>query len=459
MTVHGDRAVVLGGSMAGLLAARVLADAYAEVVVVERDALPGTPTHRRGVPQSRHIHGLLAGGQQALEELFAGFTAELAARGAPTGDMLRDVRVCFGGHWLRPGPSGLVAVQASRPLLETCLRDRVRSLPGVQLLESCDVVGPVATPDGGRVTGARVVPRRDESAEQTLKADLVVDATGRGSRAPVWLDRLGVTRPPEEQVRVDVRYASATFRLGREQLGGALGLIQAATPRHPRGGAVALTEGGQGIVTLYGMLGDRPPTDHRGFLAFANTLQHPDLADVLRSAEPLTEPAPFRIPMTVRRHYERLRRFPEGLLVLGDAACTFNPVYGQGMSVAALEALALRDHLRRRGTAQPSLFFSDVARIVDVPWAMATGGDLAFSGVAGRRSLGTRLLGGYLSALLGAAARDDDLGRAFVRVAGLVDPPQDLLQPRRVLRVAASRLRPARSSGVPSGAARPPVPG
>ena len=192
----GDRAVVLGGSMAGLLAARVLADAYPEVVVVERDELPDAPAHRRGVPQSRHIHGLLARGQQALEELFEGLTADLVARGAPAGDMLEHVRLYFGGHRLQPGDSGLLALQASRPLLEAALRARVRALPSVEFMDRCDVAGLTSTSGGGRVTGARVVRRLDGSAEQILPADLVVDATGRGSRTPAWLKRgSGCTRP------------------------------------------------------------------------------------------------------------------------------------------------------------------------------------------------------------------------------------------------------------------------
>src|SRR5687768_16251123 len=159
MDRRDGRAVVLGASVAGLLAARVLADAYAEVVVVERDELPDGAVHRRGVPQSRHIHGLLAGGQQALEELFDGLTAGLADRGAPAGDMLQDVQVCFGGHRLRPGPSGLLALQASRPMLEATLRARVRTLPSVSFMDRCDVTGLSTSSDGGRVTGARVVRR------------------------------------------------------------------------------------------------------------------------------------------------------------------------------------------------------------------------------------------------------------------------------------------------------------
>jgi 2-polyprenyl-6-methoxyphenol hydroxylase-like FAD-dependent oxidoreductase len=450
MDPRGDRAVVLGGSMAGLLAARVLADAYAEVVVVERDELAQGAAHRRGVPQSRHIHGLLAGGQQALEELFDGLTAELVDLGAPAGDILEHLRAYFGGHRLRPGPSGLLALQASRPMLEASLRARVRTLPSVDFMDRCDVAGLTTTSDGGRVTGARVVRRLDGSAEQTLTADLVVDATGRGSRTPTWLEMLGYPRPPVDRVQVGIGYASRTYRLVPGLLDGHLGILNAPTPDYPRGGALAAIENGRFLVTLFGILGDHPPTDPAGFADFAATLQFPDVGDVMRDAEPLDEPVPFRHPASVRHRYERLSAFPEGLLVMGDAVCTFNPVYGQGMSVAALQALALRAHLRQYGTPRPVRFFREIGRIVDVPWDMATGGDLAFPEVVGRRTTRMRLLNGYLAKLLAGAAHDPRLGRAFLRVAGLVDPPQALLAPGVAVR--ALRPRPRRSGPARIGA-------
>ena len=185
----GDRAVVIGASMAGLLAARVLADSYGQVTVIDRDELPETPTHRRGVPHGRHIHALAARGQQVLEELFPGLTAELVADGAPAGDMLTDARFYLSGHRLRQAHTGLMLLCASRPFLEGHVRARVRALPNVRFLDRCDVVGLATTPDGRRVTGVRVLRRADGSAEELLGADLVVDASGRGSRTPAWLER------------------------------------------------------------------------------------------------------------------------------------------------------------------------------------------------------------------------------------------------------------------------------
>jgi 2-polyprenyl-6-methoxyphenol hydroxylase-like FAD-dependent oxidoreductase len=442
-TQVGDRAVVLGASLGGLLAARVLADAYGRVTVIDRDELPEASTHRRGVPHARHVHGLLARGQQGLEELFPGLTAELVAHGAPAGDMLANARLYFSGHRLRQAHTGLVVLCASRPFLEGHVRARIRALANVTFLDRCDIVGLATTPNGRRVAGARVLRRADGSAEEVLSADLVVDATGRGSRTPVWLDALGYARPGVEQVRIGLGYATRTYRLRRDALGGDLAVLHAATPEHPRAGALQVLEGDRWMLTLAGILGDHPPTDPDGFLDFARSLRFPDIYETVRDAEPLDDPVPFRFPASVRHRYERLTRFPDGLLVMGDAVCSFNPIYGQGMSVAALEALVLRRHLERGIEPQPHRFFRDIARVVDVPWDIAVGGDLIFPGVQGRRTAKVRLVSAYLARLHAAAVYDASLASAFVRVAGLVARPGSLLRPDVALRVLRASLPPA----------------
>ena len=431
----GERAVVLGASMAGLLAAKVLSDSYGQVTVIDRDELPEASTHRRGVPHGRHIHGLLARGQQALEELFPGLTAELVAHGVPAGDMQADTRLFFSGHRLRQAPAGLVVLCASRPVLEGRVRARVRALPNVRLVDRCDVVGLATTPDRRRVTGARLLRRADGSAEEALGADLVVDATGRGARTPAWLEALGYPRPEREQVRVGLGYASRIYRLPPDALGGDLAVLHAATPRHPRAGALQVLEGDRWMVTLAGILGDHPPTDPVGFLDFARSLRFPDIYQAVRDAEPLDDPVAFRFPASVRHRYEKLDRFPGGLLVMGDAVASFNPIYGQGMSVAALEALALRRHLERGTAPRPRNWFRELARVVDVPWDIAAGGDLVFPGVQVRRTAKVRLVNAYLARLHAAAAHDADLAGAFLRVAGLVAPPGSLLRPGVAARV------------------------
>jgi flavin-dependent dehydrogenase len=202
-------------------------------------------------------------------------------------------------------------------------------------------------------------------------------------------------------------------------------------------------EGGRWLVTLGGILGDHPPLDPDGFLDFARSLRFPDIYETVRDAEPLDDPVSFRFPASVRHRYERLDRFPGGLLVVGDAVSSFNPVYGQGMSVAALEALALRRHLERGIAPRPRRFLRDLARVVDVPWDMAAGGDLVFPGVQGRRTLKVRLVSGYLARLHAAAAHDASLAGAFVRVAGLIARPESLLRPDVAVRVLRGSLHPA----------------
>jgi 2-polyprenyl-6-methoxyphenol hydroxylase-like FAD-dependent oxidoreductase len=446
----GDHAVVLGASMAGLLAARVLADAYAAVTVVDRDALPVTSRPRRGVPQDRHGHVLLARGQQALEELFPGITAELVAQGVPAGDLLGQTRWYLGGGRLRQADSGQTFLFASRPFLEGAVRARVRALPNVSFAERCDILGLATTTDRRRVIGARVLRRADGSAGEVLRADLVIDATGRGSRLPVWLDELGYHRPAEERVRIGVGYASRIYRARPGALGGDMAILCAPTPEHPRGGGLAVVEGDRYLLTLIGVLGDYPPTDAEGFLGFAHSLHVPDIYQVIRDAQPLEDPVAFRFPAGVRRRYERLARTPEGLLVIGDAVCSFNPSYGQGMTVAALQALTLRRHLRRGITPQSRRFLRDVARVVDTPWEMAVGGDLAFPKVEGRRTLKFKFVNAYLPRLQAAAVQDASLATAFVRVAGLVDRPEALLRPGVALRVLRRTRRrpPARTAPV-----------
>ena len=428
------RAIVLGGSMAGLLAARVLAESFEEVLVVDRDELTGVTTARRGVPQGRHVHGLLARGQQILEELFPGFTADAMASGIPTGD-LGELRWFFGAGRLQPATTGLICISASRPLLEAQVRTRVGALPNVRLVERTDIVGITASDGNGRITGALIHRQGEETPEQ-LQADLVLDATGRGSRTPLWLAELGYERPSEEQVKIDVSYTSKLFRLPDESvLSGDLSINPVATPVTPRGAFLSRIEDGKIAVSLYGMVGESAPTDSEGFLAFAKSLAVQDVYDVLQHAEPLGDAHLYRYQASVRRRYEHLARFPQGYLVLGDAACSFNPVYGQGMTVAAMEATALREHLAG-GQPDAADFHRAIAEVIDVCWQTSVSGDLSYPQVEGPRPPEVEMANAYIAQLHAAATLDGELTRRFMRVAGLADPPSVLMTPDTMERVS-----------------------
>jgi 2-polyprenyl-6-methoxyphenol hydroxylase-like FAD-dependent oxidoreductase len=434
----GKHAVVLGASMAGLAATRVLADAYERVTVLERDALPATAAHRKGVPQSHHAHGLLARGREVLEELFPGLTDELVARGALYGDVQLQGRWSNEGVRLCQAPSGLNGLSVSRPLLEGQVRRRLAALSGVRIVDDQDVAGLVATPDGRRVSGVRTIGRAIGGVAETLTADLVVDATGRGSRSPVWLEALGYQRPEREEVRVHGTYATAMYRRRQEHLDGDRLVIVAATRATRRGAVMLAQEGDRWIVTLFGYLGERPPTDPDGFVAWAASVSTPDVHEVIREAELLQEPVPARFPGSMRHRYERLDQFPEGYVVTGDAVCSFNPVYGQGMTVSALEALALRDCLGDGAGQLGQRFFRSAAKLIDIPWGIAVGSDLRFPEVKGPRTPKVRMVNAYLARLHVAAGQDPVLGRAFLRVVNLIDPPERLMSPELAFRVMRS---------------------
>jgi len=317
------------------------------------------------------------------------------------------------------------------------------------MLDDRDVVGLLTDPRGRRVVGARVFSRADGSAQEVVQADMVVDATGRGSGLPRWLEALGYTPPSAVQLRVGVGYASRQYRLPAGVLGRDLVAISAPTPRHRRGGALSRIEEGRWMVTLMGVLGDYPPTDDAGFERFAADLALPEVPRALTGAEALDRPVAHRHPSSVWHRYERLHRFPDGLAVLGDAICSLNPIYGQGMTAAALQALALGEHSCRQAP-DPAAYLRAAGRVSRVAWALAEGADRAFPDVQGRRSPATRVLGDYIALVQAGASHDPSLGRAFLRVSSLVDPPPALLRPAVAGRAAVANVRLTRSRDIDS---------
>ena len=448
----GQHAIVIGASMGGLLAARALSDAYAVVTVLERDALPLSDIPRKGVPQGRHAHGLLARGRAVIESFFPGWTNAVVACGGIRGDIAGDVNWIGHGVTIKSAPSDLVGLLASRPVLEGNVRRRLMALSNVRVIENCAVQELIA--DDGKTTIKGVRARVSNGVEHVIAADLVVDASGRGSSSPAWLESFGFAKPEEERIEIGVGYTTRAYRRRPTDLGGKLAVVIAGSGPNWRNGVILYQAEDRWIVSIGGYLGDQAPDDDQMFAAYAGSLPTSDIYDIVAHAEPLSDFVRYRYPANLRRHYERLARFPGGYLVFGDALCSFNPVYGQGMTVAAQEAALLHECLEAGAEGLAQRFFARASTVIDTPWDIAVGNDLRHPQVEGSRSPKVRFINWYIGKLHMAARHDSRLAVAFLKVANLEEPPARLLQPQVVMRVIAGNLG-RRSSGAaptPAGA-------
>jgi 2-polyprenyl-6-methoxyphenol hydroxylase-like FAD-dependent oxidoreductase len=432
-------AVVIGASMTGLMVARVLSRHFGHVTVLERDEVVDEARPRKGQPHARHLHSLLAQGLTILERLFPNLRDDLCAGGAMLGDMGADIRWWASGGYRKQFPSGMTGVMASRPFLEQCVRRRVAALPNVTIRGGADVSEALTTADRRRITGVRL-KRPDGTPGETVEADFCVDASGRGSASPRWLEALGYGRPPESVVKVDMGYSTRTYRRTADDLPGAkLLLISPNFGTINRSGYLIPVEGDRWVAALGGWGADFPPAGAAEFMEFSRGLPAPDFHEVTGRLEPLTDIIQHRIPSHLRRHYESMRHFPERYLVLGDAVSSFNPVYAQGMTSAAMQVAVLDQVLseRKKGTLDGirERHFPRAAKVVGMAWRLAVGEDFRTSTTSGPKPLGTDLINPYVARVHKATHVDPDVYRVFLDVMNLVRPPSALLAPRVVWRV------------------------
>ena len=438
-----NSAIVVGGSITRLIAARVLTEHFDRVTVIERDRFTEKPEFRQGVPQSLHVHVLLAKGKEILEQLFPGLSNELIENGAKDTDIVADWRYLFADGWAPNFDSGIGMITCSRNLLEDAIRQRLSKYANLVFLDLHQAIGLSLGGDRKSITGVRVKDRQNQ--EFKLSARLVVDASGRNSQTPKWLESLGYQKPQETIINSFLGYASRWYEKVPDFTAPWKGVVLRAKPQSDRrGGVLYPVEDRAWIVTLAGIGRDYPPTDEDGFLEFARSLRSSEIYNTIASARPQSPIYGYRRTENRWLHYEKLRRFPENLLVMGDAACSFNPVYGQGMTAAALAGMTLADCLKQKKSKRSTQnllglsrrFQKQLAKANEIPWLMATSEDLRWSTTIGAKpDLKMRLMHGYIEKVISSGCHDDLVYQTFIKVAHMLEYPTALFSPKVFFKV------------------------
>lgn len=450
-TTKPAHAVVIGGSIAGLLTAQVLTKHFTTVTVIERDQLPDQPTFRSGTPHARHAHGLLVRGQQIIEEYFPGFTEGILTNGASLCNMGRDVAFHVGGQWMQPYESPLEVLGCSRGLIEYQLYTQLRRNAQVQFHQGYAVEALCTDATNSRVTGVSIRLRQDPVATpERVDATIVVDASGRGSRLPEWLTAIGYTAPQEITIDAKAGYASRIYQAPSTSNAWQMIYYLAEAPEQSRGGILmpledTPTQRNRWLVTLIGLNGDHPPTADAGFDEFARSLPSPELYQAMQEGRPLTAAYGYQCAANRLRKYDELPRYLEGLLAVGDAVYALNPVYGQGMTVAAMGVQRLDQQLQKHGQRQglhdltglAHTFQRQLAKVITAPWQLATGQDLRWPVAANghKVDLSARVMQRYVNAVIRTMAHDAIVANAFSHVQNMLWSPLTLFHPRILRRV------------------------
>jgi 2-polyprenyl-6-methoxyphenol hydroxylase-like FAD-dependent oxidoreductase len=426
----GKRAVVIGGSIAGMLAARILSDFYAEVLILEKDQKSKKDMTRTGVSQGSHGHALLKSGEEILTELFPGIVEELIADGSVTSDFTSKLAWNHHGSWKMKYHSGVSIIQQSRPFLEWHIKRRLAMIPNVSFLYGQKAKKLQTHHEFAHVEGLEV--QIDGGALAPFKADLVIDASGAGSVTSSWLQSLGYDAPSKTEVKVDLFYASRIYSsLSSESYDWGNLLVYPNPPKQNYGGSISPIENQRWMVTLLGYAAESVPQSGDEFLQFARGLEHPEVYEAIKNGTPESDISIYRFPALRRFHYDKLKHFPNGLIVMGDAFCRMDPVFGQGMSIAALEAMVLKRELQKALQKQKPDKISKNAhrsfsKIIDVPWLIALTEDFRFTHTVGAKPFGLPILKWYVKRVILACAANQKVYGKLINVLQLKAHPISL---------------------------------
>lgn len=434
-------AIIIGGSMSGLLAARILSDHFDTVTIIERDTLPENAEYRSGTPQAHHLHALLAHGQRLMEDMFPNIQQDFDEAGAIRMRWGLDTSTRVASGWIDRFDANIESHVISRITLEWVVRNRIYKIPNIAFMTEQQVNNLLTNDSKTQIIGVRTTSRKTHE-EHNLYADLVVDASGRGSKSMKWLQDMGYSAPTETIINSYLGYATRWYELPENTTYDWVSLLLQSNPKEGlyRGGGALIIEGNRAVVTVAGMNKDYPPTDEAGFLEFAKSLVEPTIYEFIKDLKPISPIYGYRRTENRLRHYEKLERMPQGFIVMGDAVCGFNPIYGQGMTSAAIQANQLAQLLDGSGVADvvtnPLAFQKRVAKAVNGAWLMATGEDLRYPGTDGATPNAIdRATQRYMDWMVLAMIHDDVLSTAFVNAMNLTIHPLRLFHPKYVVRV------------------------
>jgi len=433
---NNKTALVIGGSISGLLASKALSRHFDRVVLLERDKFPEKPMSRGGVPQGGHLHALMSGGAFVIEEMVPGFFRDLEKNGSMIVDATRDMALHFFNAWQPRDLCGIPYFMQSRAFLDWSIIQRLKKEKNIELRDDCFVSELLTSQDRTRVTGVKLKNRTTEKEEE-MSADLVVDAGGRSSRTPIWLEALGYAKPPKEEVKIDICYTSRNFQMDDAPRDWNAMFIYPMPPRTTRMGGLMHQDNGEFIATLAGYFNDQAPEDLDGYLEYAKTLNSPEMYDALKNAEPRGEARVFRLPSARRLRFDKLKRFPAGLICLGAAVCSFNPIWGQGMTSGALQAQALGKCLEQKGLDDDFYrsYFKAQKKICDVPWTLAGAEDFRYAKTEGKRPFGIKILHWYTAQVYELMAQDHEAYTEFIKTIHFLQGPEAFFKPKIFFKV------------------------
>ncbi|WP_462413233.1 FAD-dependent oxidoreductase [Neobacillus sp. Marseille-QA0830] len=439
-----EKAIILGGGISGKLAARVLSDFYQEVIVLERDSEPSGPFPRKGALQGNHIHALLHAGEHGLEKLFPGITEKFYSTGAVKINSTQDLAWFHHGVWKHRYDGGYTTTLQTRPHLEWHIGESIKTLPNVTIHYNCSFKEYIYEENENRIVG---VDCTEGGSSNSLYGDLIVDASGAASFTTGWLKGRGL-HISEEKVKIGLSYISKKFQLPDHQdRDWTIKLVYPNPPQEKIGGTISKVEGNQYIVTFIGYHDEIDEKEvlrnEDSFIELAKKLPKSDIYQELKDAAPLSQTSVFRVPHITWRKYDQMKQLPEGLLLIGDTICRIDPVFGQGMSIAILEALALQKLLTKQNQSQQHLiraFHKQAAKIIAPIWSMVLTEDFRYPSTTGKRPMGLSFLQWYSRNIFLLSAEDKRTYNSFIKVMNLVRPMTILMTPRILWRVCKKSI-------------------